>query len=89
MAIQKEFRKNIYGETLSFEEAYFQIIGIEGNKNTVNFTVTIYKDSTKEIPIQNKDYTFIPDVDQNSDNFIKQGYEHLKTLPEFENAIDC
>jgi hypothetical protein len=27
--------------------------------------------------------------DIEGDNPIKQAYEHLKTLPEFEGAIDC
>ena len=30
---------------------------------------------------------FVPALD--GDNFIRQAYLHLKTLPEFANAVDC
>jgi hypothetical protein len=32
-------------------------------------------------------YKFAPNLD--GANFIKQAYEHLKTLPEFSGATDC
>jgi hypothetical protein len=31
--------------------------------------------------------TFIPSLDES--NFIRQAYQHLKTLPEFAGAVDC
>ncbi len=34
-----------------------------------------------------QDHYFAPELDR--ENFIKQAYEHLKTLPEFEGAEDC
>ena len=37
--------------------------------------------------LQTESYTFAPKLD--GENFIKQAYEHLKTLEEFKDAIDC
>ena len=34
-----------------------------------------------------KTFEFVPDLD--GPNFVKQAYEHLKTLPEFADAVDC
>lgn len=34
-------------------------------------------------------YEFVQSVEEESSNFIKQAYEHLKTLPVFEDAIDA
>lgn len=35
-----------------------------------------------------KIYEFVPNLESGI-NFIEQGYEHLKTLPEFEGCEDC
>lgn len=37
--------------------------------------------------IRTDSYLFVPDL--NGLNFIRQAYLHLKTLPEFANAVDC
>ena len=37
--------------------------------------------------IRTDSYLFVPDLD--GPNFIRQAYLHLKTLPEFANAVDC
>lgn len=37
--------------------------------------------------INNTCYSFTPTM--TGDNFIKQGYDYLKTLPEFEGCEDC
>lgn len=40
------------------------------------------------MPIDEFTITFIPDVSINSLNYHTQSYEYLKSLPQFENAID-
>ena len=72
-----------------YPAAYLQITNIEGNKNKVKLLLTIYADSTKASVVDYKYYTFTPSVDLGSTNFIQQGYEYLKTLPEFADAVDC
>ena len=36
---------------------------------------------------KNQQYNFMPP--KNARNFVKQAYVHLKTLPNFVNAVDC
>lgn len=39
-------------------------------------------------PIEIEEYNFTPGVGNESENFIRQGYEYLKILDEFRNVID-
>lgn len=63
--------------------AYVKVATIEGSKESMQATVSF---SDKRISLFKK-YEFTPDLD--GENFIKQAYEHLKTLPEFAGATDC
>jgi hypothetical protein len=56
------------------------------SKNKMAFVVKIYNDTNKE-SFDAK--TFTCEYDLNGENPIKQAYLHLKTLPEFEGAVDC
>lgn len=87
MALSKTIIKNIFGEELTLENAYIKIDSIQGDKNNIEFRVQMFN-KTKEYLIDERFYNFIPDVLENSPNFIKQGYEYLKTLPEFQDAVD-
>lgn len=73
--------------TKSFElkEAYIMVSNVDGCKNNMCITVDVYN-STKEIVLKKEKYYFIPDL--NGGNFIKQAYDHLKILPEYNDAID-
>jgi hypothetical protein len=65
--------------------AYIKVSFINGNKSQVTATVLFVGDNeTFE-----KTYTVPMVVDNDSENFIKQAYEYLKTLPEFAGATDC
>lgn len=57
----------------------------QGNKERLVLDVLFKADGIN----YHKDYSFTPSVDEFSNNFIKQGYLHLKTLPEFVGATDC
>jgi len=59
---------------------------LNGDKEKVSIQVFTYKEAN-ELLIESKSFSFTPNLD--GENFIKQGYEHLKTLPEFAGAIDC
>jgi hypothetical protein len=65
--------------------AYIKVQNISGNKNTINATV-IFTDNSIQF---NKEYMIPASVADSAPNFIKQAYEYLKTLPEFENSEDC
>lgn len=75
---------------ITLQNAYLKIVDQGGNKENINIRLAIYKDM--DACLQEKDfisqeiYSFIPTLD---DNFIKQGYEYLKTLPEFADSADC
>lgn len=75
-------------KAIKIENAYIKIDKIEGNKNLLNLHVGIYKSSDCKMLLKNRMFEF-DNILLDSDNFIKQGYLFLKTLPEFANAIDC
>ncbi|WP_303984669.1 hypothetical protein [Niallia circulans] len=75
-------------ETLVVKDAYFQIVKIEGNKEKMDIVLSVYKDNTKKYVLETRVYSFNPSVSFDSPNNFKQGYEYLKTLPEFDGAID-
>lgn len=88
MALIKQYEKTVYGKILTFENAYFQIGYLSGDKNQINFSIKIYEDQSKTNFIEQLSFSFIPSISDSSSNFIKQGYEYLKTLTNFQGAID-
>jgi hypothetical protein len=65
--------------------AYIKVQNVSGNKNNLNATVMFTDDAIQF----SKNYAFPASVADGAPNFIKQAYEYLKTLPEFENSEDC
>lgn len=68
--------------------AYIKILNIEGDSLKIKLIVGVYEDGTKENLIHTKRYEFVPDTDNESSNFIKQGYEYLKSLEEYAGSTD-
>jgi hypothetical protein len=64
--------------------AYCRIDNINGSKELLHATVGFYADSLR---LDRKVFDFTPSLE--GGNFIRQAYEHLKTLPEFAGATDC
>lgn len=69
------------------ENAYIRIDNLGGNKNKITLDIGIYtqKDGIK---IMSDNQEFMPSVFDISTNFIKQGYEYLKTIDKYKNAVD-
>jgi hypothetical protein len=86
MAILKGLAKTIPGFTgeLTATDVYFKVIYTFGNKDRITATVEGTVDGRQ---VYLSDHGF--DHNVNGPNVVKQAYEHLKTLPEFANAIDC
>ena len=90
MALQKNISTNV---GLTLNDAYIKIDEQSGTKESLNLRVRNYV--SKNAREQGRDwvseaiYTFTPSVEDGSLNFIRQGYEYLKTLPEFEDAVDA
>ena len=61
-------------------EKYIKVERVEGDKNKAKAFVSQNGQFLRQI-------TF--DVDLSGGNFIKQAYQHLKNLPEFDSAVDC
>ncbi|WP_375104044.1 hypothetical protein ACDZ28_13655 [Paenibacillus sp. RS8] len=77
---------------IDVESSYVRIDTINGNKNSLTIGVSYYvsQESFSEGKpfFEMEWHTFQPSVADGSLNYHKQGYEYLKTLPKFENAID-
>ena len=72
-----------YGTTITLD-CTVRIVNIRGNK------IEIIADcdfTNNDNIIDSKSYLFIPSLE--GDNLIKQGYEYLKSLPEYVDAVDC
>jgi hypothetical protein len=65
------------------KEAYIKVMSVSGTKNEASATV----ETKTDIGSSSSAVTFTPDM--NGANFIKQAYEHMKTLPEYSGAQDC
>lgn len=80
--IATEFGDFITGESQITINAYIKVDRVTSTKDVASALVSF---SENEI-VGQKEYTFAPDM--NGENFIKQAYEHIKTLPEFAGAAD-
>jgi hypothetical protein len=87
MALKKTYEKTEEGfsGSLVCNDAYCKIETISGSKSQIDFNLYIY---ANDKIIATKRYAFTPSVADGSDNFIKQAYLHLKSLPEFAGAVD-
>lgn len=65
--------------------AYIKVTSVQGDKSKMTANVN-FKGDTQSF---NKQYEIPVSVESGSSNFIAQAYNHLKTLPEFSNAVDC
>lgn len=72
--------------------AYVRVEYVVGDKENIIITVRTYVSQKMATDggafIEEKSYIFPPNVTAESDNFIKQGYEYLKTLMMYKDATD-
>jgi hypothetical protein len=66
---------------------YIKVTMVSADKTNVVSDVLFRKDTAEGAIIKSVRHSFAPNMQ--GENFIKQAYEHLKTLPEFANAVDC
>lgn len=71
---------------VTINDCYIKVSSISGNKKEIQAIVSFSANNNAD-PFELK--TFIFDLDINGENPIKQAYLHLKTLPEFADAVDC
>jgi len=66
---------------------YCRICEIRGTMKSMAAQVEMLHNSSSGEEVSCTTFSFMP-VDS-SDNLIRQAYLHLKTLPEFADAVDC
>jgi len=72
---------------ITVSNAYVRIDSISIRKGAIgNAVVKFFVEPTKA-PFESRDFIFLYELD--GPNPIKQAYLHLKTLPEFADAVDC
>lgn len=89
MALKANITLNI---GIPINNTYTRIDTVSGYKGGIDMSVNVYISREAFLNsqgyLEQRRYSFIPSVEVGSENFIKQGYEYLKTLPEFENATN-
>jgi hypothetical protein len=71
---------------ITVADCYIKVFYIEGDKQSISFGVS-YAASAQEETFNAETYACAYDI--TGSNPIAQAYAHLKTLPEFANAVDC
>jgi hypothetical protein len=66
---------------------YCKVISVDGGKDGADIKCLLRDESKGATAIAG--YSFVPSVVDGAENFIAQAYAHLKTLPEFADAVDC
>jgi len=86
MALRKDLtvQKENFSGSLVAKDAYWKITSISGNKHGFIVSVDAF---VNDVFSERKISSFVPMLD--GQNFIRQAYDHLKTLPEFVGATDC
>lgn len=87
-----EVKNNALDTGIVVNIAYARIDTISGSKDSISIGLNYYVNknafTSGKSFFKTEQYVFVPSVDDGSPNYHKQGYEYLKTLPEFEGAID-
>jgi hypothetical protein len=86
MAIQKSIEFTTQYGKITVPNCYICINSVEINKTEATAAIIFYRDN-KINALQEQSHPFAYDLE--GSNPIKQAYEHLKTLPEFTDAVDC
>ena len=77
---------------ITLESAYIKIEHTSGNAERQSLIVCIYADENArnedKSPVDQKTYNFECSVTDDAPNFIKQGYNWMKTTEEYKDAVD-
>jgi hypothetical protein len=87
MALSYDKTITVAGRDITFQSAYAKITSVQGSKDRITACVEIRTAADGE-PIAYTASTFSHNC-ESPDGVFRQAYLHLKTLPEFANAVDC
>lgn len=87
MAIKKTVSlTNNFLQQSEFPDCVIRVDSVSGGKKQIIASIGFYASQNEDRLIE-KSVIFTPSMD--GGNFIAQAYTHLKTLPEFSDAVDC
>ncbi len=86
MALSQTLSIDVGSRSVAFDGAYARVSEYHGTKSRISFVVTWSEAAGTAMLRQD---TYVCDLNIDGDNPIRQAYLHLKTLPEFANAVDC
>jgi hypothetical protein len=87
MALQATLvRTDNFGQQVTLANLYMKVASAFVTKQEIQAAV-IALTAENSSSIFTENYVFSLDIE--GPNPIKQAYEHLKTLPEFADAVDC
>jgi hypothetical protein len=88
MALQKsiQFKPLGFSSEITISDAYCKVTKVTGDKSYIECQLSVFESKDQSVPLYSNTYMFVPNLD---DNFIKQAYKNLKTLPEFAGSNDC
>ena len=91
MALKKTLKLiDNFGVEVELPDCYIRVVSLHGGKTNMTASVDVFKKYEGEFPtdfVLNQKHEFVPRLD--GPNFIVQAYNHLKTLPEYQGAVDC
>lgn len=87
MALKKTITINYLNKELIFKDSYIKIDNVSGNKEMLNVIVKIFDFENGNV-IKTFEFNFVPKAKDTALRWDKQAYEYLKTLDDFEDAID-
>lgn len=87
MALKLKLKENIRLVGDVELNSYVRVTSVFGSKHRAEAEVAFCKDEANGEQIKVVSYQFVPDM--SGKNFIAQAYAHLKSLPEFSDAVDC
>ena len=83
---------SVHGIDVTLPNAYIRVDATQCKKDFAQAAVYYYQSvesfNADRPPFKTEFISFIPSVTEGSGNFIKQAYDHLKTLEDFSNAGD-
>jgi len=78
---------SVVTQSVVFENAYCTACSISGSKDLMSVNVEMRTERGGDVILM-RSYAFPYDL-AGTNNAFRQAYLHLKTLPEFANAVDC
>jgi hypothetical protein len=90
MALSKSVKFTPIGlsQEIEITNSYHRVEVVSGSKDKITAIYSVRESANSPSALWEDSCEFIPVIDS-GENFIKQAYEHLKTLPEFADAVDC